>query len=1806
MTALVCSLLVGPMAGVAAAAPANDSVDHPTVISGVSGRSTGSIVSATLQYGERVGSLGGTHTSWWKWTAPSTRVGTVVFDTIGSKANAASGGGDLDTVLRIYKKVGDYYFDTFFDVLSLVGENDDYNSWWNGSYVSRVDFTPDPGATYYIQINGYYGSDPVGSVVLNWMTATWSATAGTALVVNNTLYVKPGATLSLNVRTNPTSTLPVKCEDLWGDPSYIGTKTTTTSTGFSTTTFSGVVAGSRNGEAAIDLYTYQDTACGNQIEIAHPTYVVDSAGPVVTPILSPPAGPQGWNSSDVTLTWSATDDGSGVAQYPSPTSTAVTAEGETTVQASSAVDRLGNSSPAIATVRIDSGAPTISGSRSPSPNPQGWNNTPVTVTWTCNDGRSGIATCAAPTVINGDGAAQTATGQAVDAAGNTASASVSGVNVDATPPTLSGAATTSPTAEGWYAGDVWVEWSCADALSGLAGPCPGPGVVSGEGAGLRVSAAAGDNAGNIRSVSSSPVNIDRTPPSTLATAPSDWTNSDVTVALSAVDSLSGVRSTFYRLDGAAPVEGAAVPIASEGTHSLTFWSVDRAGNVEAPTTIDVGIDTTPPSITHTVLPPANERGWNNTPATVTFQCADTLSGIATCTTAQTVSSDGRNQIASGTAIDRAGNWSADTATVNLDGTPPTITATADREPNVNGWYLGDVTVSFSCNDALSGIIDCSPAQTAGDNDSATGTATDTAGNTTSVTMSGLRVDHAPPTITGSVNSAANSRGWYSGDVVVAWTCHDDESNLAGPCPPPSTITGEGGSLSASASVADLAGNTATGTVANIKIDRTAPITTASAPTTWQRAGATVSFGAADALSGVASTQFTVDGGGAESGSSVTITTNGIHQVTFWSNDVAGNDEASKSITVMVDNSAPTISAAQAPGSNEAGWNNDSVVVSFTCSEEDGLSDLVYCPPSQTVVDDGARTTIVGTAFDGAGNSATATVTLNIDTTAPTITGAVDRPPDHDGWYNHPVGVTFSCTDALSGVDRCTPAVSLPEGTAQSVAGQTADLAGNTAATTMSGLNLDVTRPSLSGSPIASPNENDWYHDDVSVAWTCVDEVSGIHAGCPAPSVVIGEGRGLSASETVGDNAGNVTTSNSAPVNIDRTAPSTTASAPTGWSNTDVVVSLQGFDALSGIGSTSHRLDGGAVVYGTSVPITSEGVHTLTFRSVDRAGNAEVPTTIVVQVDKSGPTITHTLSPDPNSNGWNNSPVTVTFTCADGLSGIATCTVPQTVVVESQNRVVTGWTWDRAGNSTADSVAVNLDTTAPTVTATVPSATNSNGWYKDDVVATFACEDALSGVVACTPPQSLAEGRDQSATGSGTDAADNTRSTTVRAINIDKTPPTITGAPATEPNANGWYADDVVVVWTCSDALSGLAEACPASTTITGEGDALSASTSVRDLAGNTANATVSNIKIDRTSPTTNAIAPSGWQRADVPINLVATDALSDVASTGYTVDGGPPAFGSSVTITTDGVHSVSYWSTDAAGNRETPRTARVALDKIAPTITAAATTSANAAGWYKGTVTIHFTCADQAVLSGIDSCPGDQVLNSDGAGQSVTGTAADRAGNSASVTVDNLNIDRTGPQVSIVGIAPAGTYPLGGVPAATCDASDSRSGVAGGCSVVVTGGQPNGVGSFIVTATATDVAGTTTVVTATYRVLYRFDGFLQPINDTAHQVGLATSIFKGGSVVPAKFQVSKADGTVVKTNTTPQWVAPVKGSATSAAVDESIYTDPATTGDTYRWDSTASQYIYNWPTKGVATGYYERIGVRLDDGQTYFVNVGLR
>ncbi len=346
----------------------------------------------------------------------------------------------------------------------------------------------------------------------------------------------------------------------------------------------------------------------------------------------------------------------------------------------------------------------------------------------------------------------------------------------------------------------------------------------------------------------------------------------------------------------------------------------------------------------------------------------------------------------------------------------------------------------------------------------------------------------------------------------------------------------------------------------------------------------------------------------------------------------------------------------------------------------------------------------------------------------------------------------------------------------------------------------------------------------------------------------------------------------------------------------------------------------------------------------------------------------------------------------------------------------------------------------------------------------------------------------------------------------------------------------------------------------------------------------------------------GWHSSDVSVPCTATGALANASDASFNLTTDVPSG-----VETSDASTNSREVCDPAGTCITAGPiSGIKIDKKAPTISVAATASPNGHGWYNANVTLHFACDDAGSGVPAGACPPDTVLTTEGtAVTSAAQTVTDAAGNiSAPSNVVTVKIDKAPPVLNPV-VNPNPVL-LGGTATASAVAGDALSGVASqSCAPVATGS----VGPKSVTCTATDNAGNTATKAASYGVIYRFDGFLQPVNDTAHQTcpSCPTSIFKGGSTVPVKFALRDANGNIVLGAGTALWIAPQQGGATNAAIDEGVYGDPATPGAAYQLSG--SQYIYNWSTKGYATNYFWRIGVALDDGQTYiclhWVEVGL-
>lgn len=314
---------------------------------------------------------------------------------------------------------------------------------------------------------------------------------------------------------------------------------------------------------------------------------------------------------------------------------------------------------------------------------------------------------------------------------------------------------------------------------------------------------------------------------------------------------------------------------------------------------------------------------------------------------------------------------------------------------------------------------------------------------------------ADATIVASCNGAACSTGWYRTDVTVSFSVSG--SNIKQFNCPTVTVSTDTAEQDVPCSVT-LIDNTITGIVVPIKRDATPPVVDTVAlargpdANGWYNHPVGATATGTDALSGVAAcTSSTYSGPDAGSAT-----------ISATCTDAAGNTSAPKAVTFQYDATPPSVSpsVARAPDSN--GWYNHAVAVSFSGS--DALSGIDSCTSATYSGPDSGSASVGGSCRDKAGNTASASASIRYDATPPAVTSAMaSRPPDSNGWYNHPLAVSFAGTDATSGIASCdAPSYDKPNGAHVSVTGTCRDAAGNVSAPGTLAFDYDSTPPTVAG------------------------------------------------------------------------------------------------------------------------------------------------------------------------------------------------------------------------------------------------------------------------------------------------------------------------------------------------------------------------------------------------------------------------------------------------------------------------------------------------------------------------------------------------------------------------------------------------------------------------------------------------------------------------------------------------------------------------------------------------------------------------
>jgi hypothetical protein len=400
------------------------------------------------------------------------------------------------------------------------------------------------------------------------------------------------------------------------------------------------------------------------------------------------------------------------------------------------------------------------------------------------------------------------------------------------------------------------------------------------------------------------------------------------------------------------------------------------------------------------------------------------------------------------------------------------------------------------------------------------------------TMPTVPGDPTPPVVTPTITGTLGNAGWYTSIVTVNWSIRDPESTILSTsgCDTRTMSADTAGTRLACTAVSDGGETTVAKT---FMVDRTAPTVTATPARPadrngWYNRALSVSFTGGDAASGVESCDPAASYSGPDS-SSVSIG--------GGCRDRAGN-LGTGSVAIRYDATGPAASGVPVRSPDRAGWYNRPVA--FAMQGTDALSGLDYCPTTSYSGPDGANASFTGGCYDKAGNLGTKAIALRYDSTGPQVAGSPSRGPDSNGWYNQPLGVSFSGSDAVSGLESCAPPQSYsgPDSAAAVVEGTCLDAAGNVGVGFLE-LRYDGTPPQVTGaSANRLPDWRGWYNRPLVVSFYASDLTSKVEI-CTEARYAGPDSGAVSVRGACVDYAGNVSAVGSFALRYDATPPSLT-------------------------------------------------------------------------------------------------------------------------------------------------------------------------------------------------------------------------------------------------------------------------------------------------------------------------------------------------------------------------------------------------------------------------------------------------------------------------------------------------------------------------------------------------------------------------------------------------------------------------------------------------------------------------------------------
>ena len=441
----------------------------------------------------------------------------------------------------------------------------------------------------------------------------------------------------------------------------------------------------------------------------------------------------------------------------------------------------------------------------------------------------------------------------------------------------------------------------------------------------------------------------------------------------------------------------------------------------------------------------------------------------------------------------------------------------------------------------------------------------------------------------------------------------------------------------------------------------------------------------------------------------------------------------------------------------------------------------------------------------------------------------------------------------------------------------------------------------------------------------------------------------------------------------------------GWFTSPITVQITATDTGSGLERSEYSLDDAAWRSGDQVQINTDGVHLLSVRAYDVAGNHTAAGPQSLSLDTQPPTTDLALSATPIVDDWYDDAVTIILTPRDATSGPdatywrlnnAPWQRGNTIVVSSEGpHTLSYYAVDLAGlRQNPQSLPIHIDRQPPVTSYAILPSDGVDGWYTQAVTVTLFPADEGIGVADTLyringaawqhgTTFALSESGEYSVEFYSVDALGHAEDPYLipNGIHIDteapRSPTPIDIAPRGWSNDNQF--DLTLAIPPDLSGISGLyykIGAAPQNATDgtwrPGGGSILrqiqapaegrfSAYVWLQDGAGNVDATHVGvwedalALHYDATPPTT-AVQLQGqrgrddWFTSAVTVTLVATDTLSGVANTTASIDGSPTVTTTQFTLSSADKHTLLFHSADHAGNSEIPQLATIRIDPDPP------------------------------------------------------------------------------------------------------------------------------------------------------------------------------------------------------------------------------------------------------------------------------------